>query len=151
MRPSQPALNASTPKGNAPAISPGSTSSCVMKPRQSGERPSVRSSCSSNSRTKHQNCHHPLNPHIQTNLDQLSSTPEATLPVPSLSAIHPMSRSPGCSTISPSSRPSVPSSSISSSSRATRTASKAISSTCFLCMSTLLLIRPSRWPLRRWL
>ena len=56
---SQPALNASTPRGNALATLPVSTWSCVTRRKRSGGRLNGRSSY----RTKPPNFPHHLNPH----------------------------------------------------------------------------------------
>ena len=150
MKSSQPALSASTPGGNALAISPVLTSSYVTKPKQSGERPNERRSC----RTKNPNFHHRLDPHPQTSPCQPHwplSTPEKALPAQSPNVIPPPNPSRECSTISRSNKPSVPSSSISSFSLAIRTVSKAISSTCYPYTPTLLLIPLYPWLPQPWL
>lgn len=140
MKPSPPALNVSTPKGNALGTFPASTSSYATKLRQSAERPNARSS----SRMKGQSFPHRLSRHLQRTPPQRHgplSTPVETLPVRLRSVIHPMNLSQGCSTTFPSNKPSVPSSSISYFSLAIPTVSKAISSTYYLCTPTPLLNR----------
>ena len=132
MKLSQLALNASTPKGNALATFPVLTLSCVTKLKQSGERPNARSSI----RMKAQHFPHHFSLHLQRSLCQGRgplSIPEKILPALLPNVIHQMNPSPGCSTISPSNKPSVPSSSISYFSLAIQTPYKAISSTCSLC------------------
>ncbi len=149
MKPSQLAPSASTPKGNVPATSPVSTSSCAIRPKLSAEKPNGRRS----SRTKRQNFPHHPNPHRQTSPSQPRgqlSTRDETLPARLPNATHRTSPSRGCSTISPSSKPSVPSSSTLSSSPATRTASRAISNTCCRSTRTRVPSRRCRWRRRRW-
>lgn len=150
MKPSQPALNASTPKGNARATLPASTWSYVIKPKLSAERPNARSS----NRMKRKSFPHHLSLHLQRKPRQTNgplSIPEETLPALLRNAIHPVNPSQGCSTTSPSNKPSVPSSSTLSFSPAIRTASKAISSTCYPCTPTLVPSRLCRWLLHPWL
>lgn len=137
---SQPALNASTPKGNALATLPVSTSSYVTKLKLSGGRPNARSS----NRMKGQSLSHHLRLQLRWNPSQRHGPlliPEETLPALSLNVIRQMNLSPGCSTISRSNKPFVPSSSISYFSPAIPTLSKAISSTYYLCTPTLVLTR----------
>ena len=138
MKRSRPALNAPTPKGNALATLPVSTSSCGTKPKQSGERLNARSS----NRMKGQSFLHRLSLHLQRTPHQQHGP--LSIPVDIIPALLPnvtqqMSLSQGCSTISQSNKPFVPSSSISYFSLAIRRVSKVTSNTYYLCTPTLVL------------